>query len=71
MSYLPLCYAGVQILDVWVAISVAGTVYFPSSEAGKGSGPPQAPGTVSSGGEGSKGKGAKDPLLSLGQLRQV
>lgn len=70
MSYLPLCYAGVQILDVWVAIYVAGTVYFPSSEAGKGSGPPRAPGTVSSGGEGSKGKGAKDPL-SLGQLRQA
>ncbi|XP_005371197.1 long-chain-fatty-acid--CoA ligase ACSBG2 [Microtus ochrogaster] len=45
VSYLPLCYAGVQILDVWVAISVAGTVYFPSSEAGKGSGPPRAPGT--------------------------
>ncbi|XP_049981205.1 long-chain-fatty-acid--CoA ligase ACSBG2-like [Alexandromys fortis] len=45
VSYLPLCYAGVQILDVWVAIYVAGTVYFPSSEAGKGSGPPRAPGT--------------------------
>ncbi|CAO2641044.1 Long-chain-fatty-acid--CoA ligase ACSBG2 [Lemmus lemmus] len=36
VSYLPLCFAGVQILDVWVAISVAGTVYFPSSEAEKG-----------------------------------
>nr|XP_048283458.1 long-chain-fatty-acid--CoA ligase ACSBG2-like isoform X2 [Myodes glareolus] len=45
VSYLPLCYAGVQILDVWVAISVAGTVYFPSSEAGKWNGPPRAPGT--------------------------
>ncbi|XP_075798933.1 long-chain-fatty-acid--CoA ligase ACSBG2-like [Microtus pennsylvanicus] len=45
VSYLPLSYARVQILDVWVAISVAGTVYFPSSEAGKGNGPPRAPGT--------------------------
>ncbi|CAO2641043.1 Long-chain-fatty-acid--CoA ligase ACSBG2 [Lemmus lemmus] len=45
VSYLPLCFAGVQILDVWVAISVAGTVYFPSSEAEKWDGPPRAPGT--------------------------
>ncbi|OBS74687.1 hypothetical protein A6R68_14765 [Neotoma lepida] len=45
VSYLPLCFAGAQILDVWVAISVAGTVYFPSPEAGKWNGPPRAPGT--------------------------
>lgn len=47
MSYLPLCFAGIQILDVWVAISVAGTVYFPSLESGTWSGLPRTPGTVS------------------------
>ncbi|ERE72801.1 long-chain-fatty-acid--CoA ligase ACSBG2-like protein [Cricetulus griseus] len=46
VSYLPLCFAGTQILDVWVAISVAGTVYFPSPEAGKWNGPARAPGTL-------------------------
>lgn len=51
MSYLPLCFAGIQILDVWVAISVAGTVYFPSLESGKWSGLPRIPGTVSAGGK--------------------
>lgn len=56
MSYLPLCFAGTQILDVWVAISVAGTVYFPSPEAGKWNGPARAPGTVSSGGESDSGQ---------------
>lgn len=55
MSYLPLCFAGAQILDVWVAISVAATVYFPSAEAGNWSGPARAPGTVSSGGESDSG----------------
>ncbi|XP_040595124.1 long-chain-fatty-acid--CoA ligase ACSBG2 isoform X2 [Mesocricetus auratus] len=45
VSYLPLCFAGAQILDVWVAISVAGTVYFPSPEAAKWNGPARAPGT--------------------------
>ncbi|XP_037053742.1 long-chain-fatty-acid--CoA ligase ACSBG2-like [Peromyscus leucopus] len=45
VSYLPLCFAGAQILDVWVAISVAATVYFPSAEAGNWSGPARAPGT--------------------------
>lgn len=49
MSYLPLCFAGIQILDVWVAISVAGTVYFPSLESGKWSGLPRVSGTVSAG----------------------
>lgn len=47
MSYLPLCFPGIQILDIWVAISVAGTVYFPSLESGKWSGLPRTPGTVS------------------------
>ena len=47
MSYLPLCFPGIQILDVWVAISVAGTVYFPSLDSGKWSGLPRTPGTVS------------------------
>ncbi|XP_035311298.1 long-chain-fatty-acid--CoA ligase ACSBG2 isoform X1 [Cricetulus griseus] len=56
VSYLPLCFAGTQILDVWVAISVAGTVYFPSPEAGKWNGPARAPGTVSSGGESDSGQ---------------
>ncbi|XP_059107992.1 long-chain-fatty-acid--CoA ligase ACSBG2-like isoform X1 [Peromyscus eremicus] len=45
VSYLPLCFAGAQILDVWVAISVAATVYFPSAEAGNWSGSARAPGT--------------------------
>nr|XP_021488711.1 long-chain-fatty-acid--CoA ligase ACSBG2-like [Meriones unguiculatus] len=45
VSYLPLCFVGTQILDMWVAISVAGTVYFPSIEAGAWSGLPRAPGT--------------------------
>ncbi|XP_051028704.1 LOW QUALITY PROTEIN: long-chain-fatty-acid--CoA ligase ACSBG2-like [Acomys russatus] len=45
VSYLPLCFAAIQILDMWVAISVAGTVYFPSIEALKWSGLPRAPGT--------------------------
>lgn len=49
MSYLPLCFAGIQILDVWVAISVAGTVYFPSLESGQWSGLPRISGTVSAG----------------------
>ncbi|XP_028620212.1 long-chain-fatty-acid--CoA ligase ACSBG2-like isoform X2 [Grammomys surdaster] len=34
-----------NILDVWVAISVAGTVYFPSLESGTWSGLPRTPGT--------------------------
>ncbi|EDL83600.1 similar to gonadotropin-regulated long chain acyl-CoA synthetase, isoform CRA_a [Rattus norvegicus] len=34
-----------NILDVWVAISVAGTVYFPSLESGKWSGLPRVSGT--------------------------
>ncbi|XP_031202557.1 long-chain-fatty-acid--CoA ligase ACSBG2-like isoform X5 [Mastomys coucha] len=37
-----------SILDIWVAISVAGTVYFPSLESGKWSGLPRSPGTLSS-----------------------
>ncbi|XP_021074056.1 long-chain-fatty-acid--CoA ligase ACSBG2-like [Mus pahari] len=45
VSYLPLCFPGIQILDVWVAISVAGTVYFPSRDSGKWSGLPRTPGT--------------------------
>ncbi|XP_006525204.1 uncharacterized protein LOC78625 isoform X1 [Mus musculus] len=45
VSYLPLCFPGIQILDVWVAISVAGTVYFPSLDSGKWSGLPRTPGT--------------------------
>ncbi|XP_031202555.1 long-chain-fatty-acid--CoA ligase ACSBG2-like isoform X3 [Mastomys coucha] len=45
VSYLPLCFPGIQILDIWVAISVAGTVYFPSLESGKWSGLPRSPGT--------------------------
>ncbi|KAL6087001.1 hypothetical protein STEG23_009149 [Scotinomys teguina] len=45
VSYLPLCFAEAQILDVWVAISVAATVYFPSTEEGKWNGPARAPGT--------------------------
>lgn len=55
MSYLPLCFVGTQILDMWVAISVAGTVYFPSLEAGVWSGLPRAPGTVSAGGKSDNG----------------
>lgn len=57
MSYLPLCFPGIQILDVWVAISVAGTVYFPSLESGKWSGLPRTPGTVSA-----VGKRDSDPM---------
>ncbi|XP_076788146.1 long-chain-fatty-acid--CoA ligase ACSBG2-like isoform X3 [Arvicanthis niloticus] len=45
VSYLPLCFPRIQLLDVWVAISVAGTVYFPSLESGKWSGLPRTPGT--------------------------
>ncbi|XP_042552955.1 long-chain-fatty-acid--CoA ligase ACSBG2-like [Dipodomys spectabilis] len=35
VSYLPLSNISVQILDMWVAIAVAGTLYFAPPEAGK------------------------------------
>ncbi|XP_062966043.1 long-chain-fatty-acid--CoA ligase ACSBG2-like [Cynocephalus volans] len=37
LSYLPLSYVGAQIFDMWVAISVAGALYFAQPEALRGS----------------------------------
>uniref|UniRef100_A0A8C9PL64 long-chain-fatty-acid--CoA ligase n=1 Tax=Spermophilus dauricus TaxID=99837 RepID=A0A8C9PL64_SPEDA len=36
VSYLPLSYIKAQIFDMWVAILVAGTLYFAPPEAGRG-----------------------------------
>ncbi|XP_006170352.2 long-chain-fatty-acid--CoA ligase ACSBG2-like [Tupaia chinensis] len=37
VNYLPLSYIGAQIFDMWVAISVAGALYFAQPDALKGS----------------------------------
>lgn len=47
MSYLPLSYASAQILDMWVAIAVGGTLYFSPQDAEKLGDIPHPPGAVS------------------------
>uniref|UniRef100_A0A8C7B6Y9 long-chain-fatty-acid--CoA ligase n=1 Tax=Neovison vison TaxID=452646 RepID=A0A8C7B6Y9_NEOVI len=37
VNYLPLSYMGAQLLDMWVSISVAGTLYFAQPDALRGS----------------------------------
>ncbi|XP_029772319.1 long-chain-fatty-acid--CoA ligase ACSBG2-like [Suricata suricatta] len=37
VSYLPLSYLAAQLLDMWITISVAGTLYFAQSDALRGS----------------------------------
>ncbi|XP_032163764.1 long-chain-fatty-acid--CoA ligase ACSBG2-like isoform X1 [Mustela erminea] len=37
VNYLPLSYMGAQLLDMWVSISVAGTLYFAPPDALRGS----------------------------------
>uniref|UniRef100_A0A8D2DUI2 long-chain-fatty-acid--CoA ligase n=1 Tax=Sciurus vulgaris TaxID=55149 RepID=A0A8D2DUI2_SCIVU len=44
VSYLPLSYIGAQIFDMWVAILVAGTLYFAPPEAGRMGMIPRPPG---------------------------
>lgn len=72
MSYLPLSYITAQIFDMWVAISVAGTLYFAPPEAGRTGVVPRPPGAVSAararlaGREGSLGRGsAPTEILTL------
>uniref|UniRef100_A0A8C7B750 long-chain-fatty-acid--CoA ligase n=1 Tax=Neovison vison TaxID=452646 RepID=A0A8C7B750_NEOVI len=40
VNYLPLSYMGAQLLDMWVSISVAGTLYFAQPDALRVSGAP-------------------------------
>ncbi|KAF7475588.1 Hypothetical predicted protein [Marmota monax] len=47
VSYLPLSYIKAQIFDMWVAILVAGTLYFAPPEAGRVGMIPRPPGAVS------------------------
>ncbi|XP_003461162.2 long-chain-fatty-acid--CoA ligase ACSBG2-like isoform X2 [Cavia porcellus] len=44
VSYLPLSYASAQILDMWVAIAVGGTLYFSPQDAEKLGDIPHPPG---------------------------
>ncbi|XP_073910532.1 long-chain-fatty-acid--CoA ligase ACSBG2-like [Castor canadensis] len=45
VSYLPLSHIGAQIFEMWVAILVAGTLYFGPPETGKMTELPRPPGT--------------------------
>jgi hypothetical protein len=60
VSYLPLSHIGAQIFEMWVAILVAGTLYFGPPETGKMTELPRPPGTVSAA-EGLRGGGGLRP----------
>lgn len=67
VNYLPLSYMGAQLLDMWVSISVAGTLYFAQPDALRVSGAPgpsAAVGACEAGGLGGVGG-----FLLCGELR--